>query len=163
MTAHQRDLPLSVRLLNTAGRGVNALGIRPVSLELHNLLDRACANTGLSDFGDDDFREPLALLLDCLENEAKLSLMGRLVARADLMRCVKVAKANAWVVVAPKGKVVVVMNVILPWIIMNSCMVYKGGTAKLVFFPLKRIGIVWRTVSWVGCLPRLRWLLFKHC
>ncbi len=86
MTAHQRDLPLSVRLLNTAGRGVNALGIRPVSLELHNLLDRACANTGLSDFGEDDFRESLALLLDCLENEAKLSLMGRLVARADLLR-----------------------------------------------------------------------------
>jgi hypothetical protein len=86
MTAHQSALPLPVRLLNTAGRGANALGLHPVSLQMDDLLDKACANTGLSDFGEDDFREPLALLLECLEREARLSLMGRMVARADLLR-----------------------------------------------------------------------------
>jgi hypothetical protein len=86
MIAHQSALPLPVRLLNTAGRGANALGLHPISLQMDDLLDKACANTGLSDFGEDDFREPLALLLDCLEREARLSLMGRMVARADLLR-----------------------------------------------------------------------------
>ena len=71
MTAHQRALPLPVRLLNSAGRGANALGLHPISLRMDDLLHKACADTGLSDFGEDDFREPLAMLLDCLEHEAR--------------------------------------------------------------------------------------------
>ena len=86
MAQHRQRLPLPVRLLNAAGRGANVIGIRPVNLQLQTLLDTACSNTGLTDFGEDDFREPLALLLDCLESEARLSLMGRMVARADLLR-----------------------------------------------------------------------------
>lgn len=86
MTTANHALPLPVRLLNTAGRGMNVLGLRPVSLEMSALLDKACANTGLSDFGEDDFREPMALLLESLENQARLTLMGRMVARADLLR-----------------------------------------------------------------------------
>ena len=69
MAHHPQRLPLPVRLLNAAGRGANVIGIHPVKLELQALLDTACRNTGLTDFGDDDFREPLALLLDCLEKE----------------------------------------------------------------------------------------------
>lgn len=80
------SLPLPVRLLNLAGRGANALGIHPIDLSLDKLLQTAMANTGLSDFGENDFRQPLALLLDSLEQEADLSLLGRIIARGDLVR-----------------------------------------------------------------------------
>jgi len=79
-------LPYPVRLLNAAGWSANALGWKPIDLRLEKLLEKACANTGLSDFGGDEFRRPLALLLDSLEKEARLSLLGRMVAKADLLR-----------------------------------------------------------------------------
>jgi hypothetical protein len=85
MTAQISPKPLPVRLLNLAGRGVNAIGIHPIDLGLETLLNKAASNTGLSDFGGDEFRQPLALLLRCLEKEARLSLLGRIVARADLL------------------------------------------------------------------------------
>ena len=61
------QLPLPVRLLNLAGRGANALGLQPVKLEFDSLLQAARKNTGLRDFGEDDFEAPLHMLLDGLE------------------------------------------------------------------------------------------------
>jgi hypothetical protein len=72
--------------MNVAGRAASVLGLRPVDLRAETLLRTAKQNTGLSDFGGDEFRQPLALLVDCLEKEARLSLLGRLVARSDLLR-----------------------------------------------------------------------------
>ena len=86
MADHKTRLPLPVRLLNLAGRGANAIGLHPVNLGLEQLLQKAASNTGLSDFGGNEFRQPLALLLSCLEKEARLSLLGRMVAKADLLR-----------------------------------------------------------------------------
>ena len=80
------SLPLPVRLMNLAGRGANAVGLQPVDLSLDALLQQARKNTGLRDFGEDDFRDPLTMLLQGLEQEAQLSLMGRIIARADLLR-----------------------------------------------------------------------------
>jgi len=80
------SLPLPVRLLNLAGRAANTVGWQPVGLGFDKLLAKARANTGLSDFGEDDFRDPLALLLRSLEEEAQLSLLGRMIARTDLLR-----------------------------------------------------------------------------
>jgi hypothetical protein len=80
------SLPLPVRLLNLAGRGASAIGIQPVDLSVDKLLQTAMANTGLRDFGENDFRQPLALLLDSLEKEADLSLLGRIIARSDLVK-----------------------------------------------------------------------------
>jgi hypothetical protein len=79
-------LPLPVRLLNLAGRGANTVGIHPVNLDADHLLRTAQKNTGLDDFGEDDFVQPMSLLLDCLEKEADLSLLGRIIAKADLLR-----------------------------------------------------------------------------
>ena len=79
-------LPLPVRLLNLAGRGANTVGIHPVNLDADYLLRTAQKNTGLDDFGEDDFRQPMSLLLDSLEKEADLSLLGRIIAKADLLR-----------------------------------------------------------------------------
>lgn len=80
------SLPLPIRLLNHAGRAANAIGLNPVDLSLDALLKKARENTGLTDFGEDDFRDPLALLLQGLNEEARLNLMGRIIARADLLR-----------------------------------------------------------------------------
>lgn len=80
------QLPLPVRLLNLAGKAANAVGIHPITLELEPLLYQARKNTGLTDFGGEEFRQPLALLLDSLEHEARLSLLGRVIARGDLLR-----------------------------------------------------------------------------
>jgi hypothetical protein len=86
MTVRSRALPLPVRLMNALGKGANRIGWEPIALDANSLLDKAQANTGLSDFGGDEFREPLALLLDCLETDAGLSLLGRQIARSDLLR-----------------------------------------------------------------------------
>jgi hypothetical protein len=81
-----RNMPLPIRLLNLAGRGANAVGLNPVDINFDSLLKAAQKKTGLSDFGEDDFRDPLANLLLSLEHEAQLSLMGRIIARTDLLR-----------------------------------------------------------------------------
>ncbi len=81
-----KPLPLPVRLMNLAGGAARAVGWCPIDLSLDGLLRKARVNAGLDDFGGDEFREPLALLLDGLEKEADLSLMGRVVARSDLLR-----------------------------------------------------------------------------
>lgn len=86
MSAHPHPLPLPVRLLNRAGAAARLLGLQPIKFDVDSLLQKAMEATGLADFGGDEFRRPLALLLEGLESEARLSLMGRLVARGDLLR-----------------------------------------------------------------------------
>ena len=75
-----------IRALNAAGRALRRLGLEPVSLELESLLARARRSTGLSDFGDEAFREPLSRLLAAWEAESRLSPLGRLIARRDTLR-----------------------------------------------------------------------------
>ena len=79
-------MPLPVRLMNLAGAGAARIGLQPIKLRVDSLLEKAIANTGLTDFDGDEFRQPLALLIEGLENEANLSTMGRIVARSDLLR-----------------------------------------------------------------------------
>src|SRR5215510_6375021 len=75
----------AIRAANIAGRGLRGLGIKAVSLGEGSLLEAARRETGLEDFGGDEFREPLKLVLEGLETEARLTLLGRLVARRDLL------------------------------------------------------------------------------
>jgi hypothetical protein len=74
-----------IRAANTTGRGLRSLGLEFVSLEERSLLEAACRETSLDDFGGDEFREPLRLVLEGLETEARLTLLGRVVARRDLL------------------------------------------------------------------------------
>ena len=55
-----------------------------VPLDEASLIQTACATTGLTDFGDDLWREPFRVLLRALAEEAQLTLMGRLMARQDI-------------------------------------------------------------------------------
>ncbi|MDG2305349.1 MAG: sulfotransferase [Candidatus Binatia bacterium] len=72
--------------LNALGENLDGGGRSLVSLDAAGLLRDAAAGTGLDDFGDDWFREPLGVLLRSFEEEAKLTLVGRLIARADVQR-----------------------------------------------------------------------------
>jgi hypothetical protein len=73
-----------IHTINTGGAMLNRLGLRLVSLDEKHILDSARRATGLDDFGDADFREPLRRLLDALESEADLTLLGRIAAHRDL-------------------------------------------------------------------------------
>jgi hypothetical protein len=84
------DIPSA--LLRGALRPFNRLGARLeragrplVSLDPARLLEAARRATGLSDFGEGEFQAPLSLLLRSLEGEARLTAMGRLAARSDLV------------------------------------------------------------------------------
>lgn len=54
-------------------------------LDAAELINTARRNTGLDDFGPDDWREPFELLLNAINKEADLHLFGRLWTRQDLL------------------------------------------------------------------------------
>lgn len=56
-----------------------------VPLDAESLLRSARRRTGLSDFGDEDWREPFQVLTEALQTEAQLTLMGRLITRNELI------------------------------------------------------------------------------
>ena len=56
-------LPFAIRALNRAGAALNAVGLELPRIQEADLLKEASKQTGLSDFGDDLFREGLGRLL----------------------------------------------------------------------------------------------------
>ena len=75
MTMKQPDRPnrsMLLRLINTVGRPLAKNGFSFLRLDETTLLDKACAQTGLDDFGDNSFREALRVLLRAFETEAEL-------------------------------------------------------------------------------------------
>ena len=56
-----------------------------MSLEAESILAEARQKTGLDDFGDDSFREPMERLLRSMEEEADLSATGRAMQRARVV------------------------------------------------------------------------------
>jgi Sulfotransferase family len=78
--------PEWVKRINEEGL---VLGEGVVPLDSRSLLDTARANTGLTDFGendpDDHWREHFEVLLRAIEQEAELNLLGRLLTRSDLL------------------------------------------------------------------------------
>ncbi|MCR9092673.1 MAG: sulfotransferase [bacterium] len=65
------------------GHRIDARSVVP--LDEASLLRAACENTGLEDFGDDDWVEPFRLLLSDLEETANLHFFGRVMTRSDLL------------------------------------------------------------------------------
>jgi hypothetical protein len=60
-----------------------------IDLQPSSVLDQSRAETGLDDFGDDWFREPLTVLLDALNHEAHLSPMGRVSVHTQVVDLLK--------------------------------------------------------------------------
>ncbi len=56
-----------------------------VPLDAASLIATATRNTGLSDFGEDHWRDPLEALCRDIDGPAELTLMGRLMTRSDLL------------------------------------------------------------------------------
>jgi hypothetical protein len=78
--------PRLVALFDALGRAAAHAGLRP-SLDPDSLIAAARRQTGLADFGGDEwFREPLARLTDSMEREARLTPLGRVVMRGQLVR-----------------------------------------------------------------------------
>ena len=86
MTASRPSRPLGLRIFNRTGGALRRVGIPLVELDEGALLDRARRLTGLADFGDPFFREPMRVLLDSFETEAELTMLGRVIARTDVVR-----------------------------------------------------------------------------
>ena len=69
--------------LNTLGLDLDAKAIVP--LDEASLLGEAMRNTGLEDFGDDDWRPHFRTLIRLIEDEARLNFFGRILTRADFL------------------------------------------------------------------------------
>ena len=75
--------PEWLNAMNKEGSYLNLAAVVP--LDEDSLLAHAQKTTGLQDFGDDLWREPFSVLVTSLEQEAQLTLMGRLMARSDII------------------------------------------------------------------------------
>src|SRR4029077_21033096 len=76
--------PEWVEELNAFGRQVDPAAL--VVLDEASLLAAARESTGLDEFGETGWREGFGVLLRSLEDEADLNLVGRLMARNDIVR-----------------------------------------------------------------------------
>ncbi len=72
--------------LRTADRAAGAIGLLRRKLDAGALMRVAQARTGLSDFGDLSFADPMERLLRAVAEEADLSLVGRIATRWDSLR-----------------------------------------------------------------------------
>ncbi|MFN2537769.1 MAG: sulfotransferase [Mycobacteriales bacterium] len=77
------ERPEWVRRVNAEGTHLDLRAVVP--LDENSLLAAAKANTGLEDFGADDWAEPFQVLARSLDEESELNLMGRLMVRADML------------------------------------------------------------------------------
>lgn len=84
--AYQR---LPIRILNGLLRGLNQLGIAKIDLSPESVIIEAKKQTGLNDFGENRFQEPLSLLTHALETEANLNPTGRFINRMSMIRILK--------------------------------------------------------------------------
>jgi len=76
--------PEWVRKVNEEGYCMDIDHVVP--LDERSLLDSAIDATGLDDFGDDDWREPLGVFVKALNEEARLNLMGRIRTRSEILQ-----------------------------------------------------------------------------
>lgn len=77
--------PVPIKIINAVGRMLERLNIEPVTLQKDALLAKAVKRAGCSDFGDPGFHEGLDRLLASMENEAELTLLGRLMAQGEIV------------------------------------------------------------------------------
>jgi hypothetical protein len=75
-----------VRLALAGWRGARSIGIARTSLDEASLIAASRRESGLDDFVDESFREPLRRLLASLEEEAHLHPLGRMLLRQSLVR-----------------------------------------------------------------------------
>ena len=75
--------PEWMKTLNELGEGLDIRGVVPLTPQ--SLMQQAMENTGLADFGDDDWLEPFTILMTAIDDEADLHLAGRLLTRTEFL------------------------------------------------------------------------------
>ncbi|MDT7043927.1 sulfotransferase [Candidatus Nitronereus thalassa] len=75
-----------VQLFNAAGARLRDLGLPLVPFDSKSFMAQASKKTKLQDFGDSSFLEPLNILLEACEKEARLSMVGRLAVKGETIR-----------------------------------------------------------------------------
>jgi hypothetical protein len=79
--------PEWMKRINEEGDCMDIRGVVP--LDSKSMIDAAIRSTGFSDFGVDDWREPFEVLCQAFDEDADLTLMGRIKARSDLLLLLK--------------------------------------------------------------------------
>jgi sulfotransferase family protein len=79
--------PIAIRALNKFGAMFNGKVSRRLIPD--DLIETAKRRTGLHDFGDDDFPEPLARLLESCWRDARLNVIGNIALRSDVLRILR--------------------------------------------------------------------------
>ena len=76
-----------VRKINQEGTYLDIKSVVP--LDENSLIATAKTNTGLDDFGDDDWYEPFQILTKSFDSDSELNLMGRLMTRSDILNALQ--------------------------------------------------------------------------
>jgi Sulfotransferase family len=77
---------LHIEAFNWTLYALQNAGLMMWRLDMENLMETARRRTGLTNFGDIAFHEPLRRLVNSCENEARLNSIGRLVCREDILQ-----------------------------------------------------------------------------
>src|SRR6266446_10824762 len=77
---------LPVRLFNGFGALLEKTRIPSTRISATDLIETAKRRSGLDDFGDGDFFEALSRLLESCHSEARLSLVGKIALRVDVLQ-----------------------------------------------------------------------------
>jgi hypothetical protein len=85
-SAKEFGLPVLSTVLKIADNVADAAGILRRPLDTDALIARARKRSGLNDFGDLSFVDPMRRLLGSCNDEASLSLIGRMATRWDVLR-----------------------------------------------------------------------------
>jgi len=89
MGRHRPARAPAIHAFNVAGALLRGAGVRFGRMEADALIEQARRETGLEDFGDPGIEEGLGVLLEALENEARLHAVGRIAARRDVVHLLK--------------------------------------------------------------------------
>ena len=80
---------LPIRAINAAWSTVQALGLAHIHHDEARLLDKACQQTGLDDFGDEDFLPGLRQVISSTLNEAELNPLGQVFSQTNILRLLR--------------------------------------------------------------------------
>ncbi|MGB8331642.1 MAG: sulfotransferase, partial [Polyangiales bacterium] len=77
--------PAAIAAANHMGRILSRLGIGGKPITVEEVLSDSRRKAGLSDFGDEGFLEPLSVLVDSINREARLNPVGHLIIRGRIV------------------------------------------------------------------------------
>lgn len=116
-TSNQYDhpyRPLPISLFNKAGQVAERLGWLP-DLKVEQLIENAQRKTGLTDFGEEWFRAPLAVLVASINREAQLNPLGKFIQKSRLesalairLRVQALLKAHPEILDIDLGKIIII-------------------------------------------------------